>query len=1111
MQTNLSNPFNKILASFFILALILAAVPVRPAFAATLTVTNTTDSLASGNGCSLREAIINANDDAATYPDCPAGSGADVIVLSSGATYTLALAGGDPLGQDLDAEDPDGLTIQTDGAAPATISASGVVDRVLDIGSGDLTLDNVIIRDGNAATGAGIRFGSAGALTLVNATVSDNTATAGGNCGAGIYSSTASSLTVTNSAIANNSCATAGADGGGIFYDNTSGTISITNSTFYNNSAGPTSGGNGGGLLVSAASGTITFSTFSDNTISGDGGGVQVRDGAITISHSILANSNGANDCQRTGGSTLLLDTLVETTAAFGTCGLPSFSADPGLGAFQDNGGPSFTIAFTTASIAFDNASTCTGSNGVDQRGFARPENAACDLGAFELDHVDTTTAVDAATGTYGNTVNLTATVTETVTGTPVDGMAVDFTINGTGVGLADTNASGVATLMNVTLTDDADTYTGGAGSGIEAGFAGDGFFDPGSDSADLTVTPRPITVTAVTDAKVYDGTTASLETPTVSGGIVPGDTANFSQSFDNKNVGVNKTLTPSGSVNDGNGGANYAVTFQNNTTGEIIAKDITVTADSGQGKVYGSGDPALTYTSDPLISGDLFSGAPARTAGETVGFYAINQGTLDAGPNYAVTFVPANFQVTPKGLTVNGVAALDKGYDGNTTAALDPTGASLDGVAGLDDVNLDDSGATGVFADKNVGNGKPVTAFGFALGGADASNYTLAQPSGLSADITAKDLTVTADDKTITYGFPEPAYTFTYDGFIPGEGPGDLTTEPVCGVVEDPHTDVGTYTIACSGGAAGNYAFTYVDGTLTITAANTPPTDISLSSTSVDENRPIGTPVGTLTTTDPDLNTFTYTLVDNPGICDGPDNASFGILGDQLQTAQVFDYETKASYLICIQTDDNSGGTFQKQFTITVNNLIEKLTMRFRSAGVYDGWVLESSEFSNKGGALNKTGNLFNLGDNFRDQQFRGLLSFNTASLPDNAVITRVTLRIKKQGLAGTNPFAAHGNILIDIRTGAFSGKPALQLTDFQAPATLLRAGVIRNSAAAWFSGNLNPAGRGKVNRTGLTQVRLRFAKDDNDDMGNDFLKFFSGNAPFANRPVLIVEYYIP
>jgi len=105
---------------------------------------------------------------------------------------------------------------------------------------------------------------------------------------------------------------------------------------------------------------------------------------------------------------------------------------------------------------------------------------------------------------------------------------------------------------------------------------------------------------------------------------------------------------------------------------------------------------------------------------------------------------------------------------------------------------------------------------------------------------------------------------------------------------------------------------------TVTIQVDNNP-TDISLSASSVAENQPVGTVVGTFTTTDPDAGqSFTYSMVTGTG---DTDNSSFTIAGNSLQTAAVFDYETKTSYSIRVQTDDGLGGTFQKQFTITVTN----------------------------------------------------------------------------------------------------------------------------------------------------------------------------------------------
>jgi len=100
--------------------------------------------------------------------------------------------------------------------------------------------------------------------------------------------------------------------------------------------------------------------------------------------------------------------------------------------------------------------------------------------------------------------------------------------------------------------------------------------------------------------------------------------------------------------------------------------------------------------------------------------------------------------------LSVTGIAAVDKVYDGTSNATLDTTGASLIGVWGDDDVTLNFSGGIGVFSDKDVGVDKTVTVSGLTLEGTDADNYTLTQPC-TSASITPRRLTVTgivASDK---------------------------------------------------------------------------------------------------------------------------------------------------------------------------------------------------------------------------------------------------------------------------------------------------------------------------------------------------------------------------
>ena len=118
-----------------------------------------------------------------------------------------------------------------------------------------------------------------------------------------------------------------------------------------------------------------------------------------------------------------------------------------------------------------------------------------------------------------------------------------------------------------------------------------------------------------------------------------------------------------------------------------------------------------------------------------------------------------------------------------------------------------------------------------------------------------------------------------------------------------------------------GNIIFSSEQGTFT-TNENVSPTDITLSSLTIDENLEVGTEVGTLTSTDEDTNdNHTYTLVSGTG---DTDNGSFTITNDKLKSGVVFDFETKSSYSIRVQTDDGNGGTYSKLLTITVNDVNE-------------------------------------------------------------------------------------------------------------------------------------------------------------------------------------------
>lgn len=210
--------------------------------------------------------------------------------------------------------------------------------------------------------------------------------------------------------------------------------------------------------------------------------------------------------------------------------------------------------------------------------------------------------------------------------------------------------------------------------------------------------------------------------------------------------------------------------------------------------------------------------------------------------------------------------------------------------------------------------------------------------------------------------------------------------------------------------------------------------------------------------------------------------------------------------------------GNFTGGQSYTVNKRAPAVTATFTSNGMNDGWVLESSEGSNRGGSGNGNSTTLNLGDDAKDRQYRAILHFPTASLPDNAVITLVILSIKRQGLSGADPFNSQQDINIDIRKGYFGsaglfGINSLDLTDFQAPATRNSVGTIHNNpVGGWYWALLDSTALGSINLTGVTQFRLNFQIDDNDNAAADYLKFYSGNyATLSYRPQLVVEYYVP
>jgi hypothetical protein len=178
---------------------------------------------------------------------------------------------------------------------------------------------------------------------------------------------------------------------------------------------------------------------------------------------------------------------------------------------------------------------------------------------------------------------------------------------------------------------------------------------------------------------------------------------------------------------------------------------------------------------------------------------------------------------VNPATVTLSGLAALDKTYDGTTTSSLNTNSLSISGALPGDDVAPDASPATASFADASVGSQKPVTVTGLALAGADGGNYVIA-PVSLLANILPAPLLVKANDTNRVYGVANPAFTASYNGFVPGEDTSVLKGNPAFTTTANINSPAnGTYPITVTAGnlSSANYNFTFASGQLTITPAS--------------------------------------------------------------------------------------------------------------------------------------------------------------------------------------------------------------------------------------------------------------------------------------------------
>ena len=227
-----------------------------------------------------------------------------------------------------------------------------------------------------------------------------------------------------------------------------------------------------------------------------------------------------------------------------------------------------------------------------------------------------------------------------------------------------------------------------------------------------------------------------------------------------------------------------------------------------------GVGDGSITYSA---TGGGCSVGAATGLVTILAAGSCSISATISTGANYdqVSTTTPVTVTISRKTITILNSSIASRVYSGNQTPGTLTIG-SLSGLVSGESLTVTARAADLVSA--NVGSYNTNVSYTLANGvGGTATNYLIADES-ITAVITKKNLRITATNASVNYGAPAPTITATYDGFVGSETATVLDTLPTCTSTYTNTTPAGSSaTTSCSGAADGNYSFTYVSGSVTI------------------------------------------------------------------------------------------------------------------------------------------------------------------------------------------------------------------------------------------------------------------------------------------------------
>jgi filamentous hemagglutinin family protein len=625
--------------------------------------------------------------------------------------------------------------------------------------------------------------------------------------------------------------------------------------TAFSGGAGVTYSGFVNGQNASVLGGAVVYGGTSQGAR--NAGAYSITPSGLTSGNYSFAYDNGtlqinkANLDITTSDVTKTYDgTLSAAGTAVSTGGTQLFGSDTLSGG---------TFAFTNANAGTADKTVTVGGVAVnDGDGGGNYTVSYVNNTASTINPASLTVASANVTKTYDSTVSASGTavvVGGTLFHNASNGNAQDSLSGGT-FAFTDPNAG----VGNKTVT--------AAGATVSDGNGGGNYVVTYADNTTSTINSAPVTFTATIADKTYDGTTAATVSGYSLSGLIDNQTLGAdtaSAAFSDKNAGVGKTVGISGITltNGTNGGlaTNYVVAPTATSTGTIDPKMLTVDATVAN-KVYDGTTAAqvVSYGLSGFAGNETVTAASTGTStfsdknvgtGKTVtiaGIDLVNGTNGGLASNYTVPGVATTTaDITPATLRVSGIVGVNKVYDGTVTADLNTQSAALIGVIGSDQVGL--GPVAGGFLTKDVGTNKPIDNVTFSLTGADGMDYTVIQPSGLTASITPRPLTVTATGVNKVYdGTTAEAVTLANNAVA-----GDVVTATSIASFMDKNVGSGKYVGVSDITLSGADAQNYTANTTTSTFANITP--VSLVITTAAANKVYdGTTGATVTLSDSPL-----------------------------------------------------------------------------------------------------------------------------------------------------------------------------------------------------------------------------------------------------------------